>query len=45
MLLGAGKRLRECREEVLRFMIDLSVPLDNKGTERDLRMIKLQQKT
>ena len=40
-----AKRLRECREEVLRFMTDLSVAFDNNGSERDLRMIKLQQKT
>ena len=40
-----AKRLRECREEVLRFMTDLTVPFDNNGSERDLRMIKLQQKT
>lgn len=39
------KRLRECRKEVLRFMTDLSVPFDNNGSERELRMIKLQQKT
>jgi transposase len=39
-----AKRLRECREEVLRFMTDVSVPFDNNGAERDLRMIKLQQK-
>jgi hypothetical protein len=32
------------RDEVLRFMTDLSVPFDNNGSERDLRMIKLQQK-
>jgi transposase len=38
------KRLRECREEVLRFMTDLTVAFDNNGSERDLRMIKLQQK-
>jgi transposase len=37
-------RLRERREEVLRFMADLSVPFDNNGSERDLRMVKLQQK-
>ena len=40
-----AKRLRECREEVLRFMTDLTVAFDNNGSERDLRMIKLQQKT
>ena len=39
------KRLRECRAEILRFMTDLSVPFDNNGSERDLRMVKLQQKT
>jgi transposase len=39
------RRLRECREEVLRYMTDLSVPFTNNGSERDLRMIKLQQKT
>lgn len=39
------KRLRECREAVLRFMTDLAVAFDNNGSERDLRMIKLQQKT
>ena len=39
------RRLRECREEVLRFMTDLRVAFDNNGSERDLRMIKLQQKT
>jgi transposase len=40
-----AKRLRECREEVLRFMTDLTVPFDNNGSERDLRMVKLAQKT
>lgn len=38
-------RLRRRRDSVLRFMADLSVPFDNNGSERDLRMIKLQQKT
>jgi hypothetical protein len=37
--------LRRRRDEVLRFMTDLSVPFDNNGSERDLRMIKLRQKT
>jgi transposase len=37
-------RLQRRRDEVLRFISDLSVPFDNNGSERDLRMIKLQQK-
>ncbi len=37
-------RLQRRRDEVLRFMTDSSVPFDNNGSERDLRMVKLQQK-
>ncbi len=37
-------RLQRKRDEVLRFMSDPTVPFDNNGSERDLRMIKLQQK-
>lgn len=37
-------RLQRRRNEVLRFVSDLSVPFDNNGSERDLRMVKLQQK-
>jgi transposase len=37
-------RLRDKREEVLRFAHDLEVPFDNNLAERDLRMIKVQQK-
>jgi transposase len=38
-------RMERRREEVLRFLRDFEVPLDNNQAERDLRMIKLQQKT
>lgn len=37
-------RLQRRRDEVLRFMADMTVPFDNNGSERDLRMIKVQQK-
>jgi len=37
-------RLLKYRHEVLRFVSDLRVPFDNNLAERDLRMIKLQQK-
>src|SRR3972149_4863750 len=37
-------RLDHYREDVLRFANDFRIPFDNNLAERDIRMIKLQQK-
>src|SRR5450756_1637650 len=38
------RRLEVYADDVLRFATDFRVPLDNNQAERDVRMVKLQQK-
>ena len=37
-------RFIEHKERILRFLTDLRVPFENNQAERDIRMMKLQQK-
>ena len=39
-----ARRLRDTREDTLRFTTDFALPFDNNQGERDIRMTKLQQK-
>jgi transposase len=42
--LNLVERLQNYEDEVLRFVLDYRVPFDNNSSERELRMIKVQQK-
>ena len=39
-----ARRLRDRRDDYLRFTADWRIPADNNGSERDIRMAKLKQK-
>jgi hypothetical protein len=41
----SSRRLRECREQVLCLLSELSVAFDHNGWERDLRLVNLAQQS
>jgi len=38
------ERMRDYKEDIIRFLFDFNVPFDNNFSERDIRMMKLKQK-
>jgi transposase len=43
--LTLARRFRDHEEVILRFVVDLAVPFTNNQAERDLRPVKIQQRT
>src|SRR4029434_1757630 len=40
-----ARRFRDYQDMILRFVVDLAVPFTNNQAERDLRPVKIQQRT
>jgi transposase len=38
------ERMRDFKDDIIRFLVDFQVPFDNNFSERDIRMMKLKQK-
>ncbi len=38
------ERMRDYKEDIIRFLFDFNIPFDNNFSERDIRMMKLKQK-